>query len=323
MQFFEVITIILSSKSIVAVIPAYNEENLIKKTLHSVPEYIDRIYVIDDCSKDRTVNLIEEEKDDRIVLIKHKNNQGVGGAIVSGYKAALDDNMDIAVVLAGDNQMDPQYIPKLCKPIIEGIVDYTKGNRLSNPANWKGMSKWRLFGNLILNFLNKIVSGYWSVSDPQNGYTAISKSALQKLDLEKIYKRYAFENDLLVCLNKKNLKVLSVPIPARYGKEKSNIKYPAFIINISFFFIRAFIQRIYEKYIKNFHPIGYILFFGIGLGIIGFMSFSFNLLSISSFISLEIVSFLCLISAFTYEYIIDKRNTEKIAKILKITLDSQ
>ncbi len=244
-------------------VPAYNEERLIGETLKGIPEYVDGIYVVDDCSKDRTSEVVKSFTDTRVVLIRHGKNKGVGGAITTAYKKALEDNVDIVVVMAGDNQMDPDKLMALLTPIMEGRADYTKGNRLINPKFRKGMSAWRAFGNYILTFLNKIASGYWHVDDPQNGYTAISRKALGLLNLDKIYQGYAFENDMLVKLNVHDAMVVSIPIPARYGNEKSKIKYPQFIARTSLFFLEAVLWRIWNKYIIKLHPIGilYLLSF--------------------------------------------------------------
>lgn len=238
------------------VVPAYNESKLIKKTLASIPTYVDRIYAIDDASIDDTAEKIKKFTDSRIVCIQHEKNGGVGAAIISGYMKALEEQMDIVAVMAGDNQMDPLYLPNLLNPIIDGEAEYTKGNRLINSDFRKGMSKWRCIGNFLLSFLNKLASGYWNISDPQNGYTAISRKALKTLDLSTLYRRYAFENDILVKLNVNDVKVLNIPIPSRYGEESSTIDYPSFIIKTSFYFIRAFLWRTWKKYLINFHIIG-------------------------------------------------------------------
>ena len=208
------------NKTIGVVIPAFNEELLIGDTLRSIPDYVDRIYVVDDCSNDQTAKIARdfEKNDCRVRCIRHELNKGVGGAIVTGYKKLLEDGIDIAVVMAGDNQMDPQYLPRLMDPIIEGKADFTKGNRLK-PGYWKGMSGWRLFGNTLLNLLTKIASGYWNIDDPQNGYVAVTSASLGKLDLDNLYNGYAFENDMMIKANVADIKMANVNIPARYGNE--------------------------------------------------------------------------------------------------------
>ncbi len=165
------------------VIPAYNEELLIADTIHSVPDYVDKVYVVNDCSTDRTAEIIQSLHHNRLNCINHDKNQGVGAAIVSGYKQAIEDNIDITIVMAGDNQMDPAHMMTLITPIIEGTADYTKGDRLSQPGNQIGMSKWRLFGNWLLTWLTRIVTGNWLINDPQNGYSAISRDVLKKINV--------------------------------------------------------------------------------------------------------------------------------------------
>lgn len=259
-------------KKIAIVVPAYKEEELIKETLSLIPEYVDKIYAVDDGSPDKTFQIIQEfaEKDSRVVPIKHEKNGGVGAAIVSGYKKSLEDGMDIAVVMAGDNQMDPDYLPDLLNPIIEGRADYAKGNRLLHKEYRKGMSKWRVFGNIMLTFLTKIASGYWQLVDPQNGYTAISRSALEMIDLDSIYKLYGFANDMLIKLNVYGFRIINISHPARYGNEKSKIKYGRFIIKASWLLLRGFFWRLKMKYvILSFHPLVLFYLFGIILTSIG------------------------------------------------------
>jgi glycosyltransferase involved in cell wall biosynthesis len=249
----EEVAALYKGKSIAVVVPAFNESRLVKGTLDSVPPYVDKIYAVDDASTDTTRSIMLEQarRDARIDVIAREVNGGVGASIVSGYKMALKDGIDIAAVMAGDGQMDPQYLPKLLDPIIEGKAEYTKGNRLFGDGLRGGMSSWRYFGNIVLTYLNKIASGYWDVVDPQNGYTAITVRALSILDLDRIYPRYAFENDMLVKLNVYDIAVLNVPIPARYGEEKSKIAYGSFIVRTSAFFLRAFCWRIWKKYLSR------------------------------------------------------------------------
>nr|WP_238320330.1 glycosyltransferase family 2 protein [Methanoculleus bourgensis] len=171
--------------------------------LDGIPDYVAKVYAVNDGSSDRTGEIIDDyaRRDPRIVPIHHSPNRGVGAAITSGYKRAVADGMEIAAVMAGDNQMDPAYLPALLDPIVEGRADYTKGNRLINEAYRKGMSPWRSFGNSLLTFLTKIASGYWQMMDPQNGYTAISVKALAELPLDSIYQGYGYCNNLLIWLN--------------------------------------------------------------------------------------------------------------------------
>jgi len=262
-------------KKIGVVVPAYKEELLIGETIKSVPDYVDRVYVVNDCSPDRTGEIIEEyaEHDGRVVPLTHEVNKGVGAAIVTGYKEALEGDMDIVAVMAGDNQMDPAFLPELLDPIIDVKADYTVGNRLLSPEYRHQMSKWRFFGNSILTLLTKIASGYWQMMDPQNGYTAISKRALERLSFSRIYPRYGYCNDLLIQLNVWGFRMKNIPHPARYGMEKSGIKYSSYIVKLSWLLLRKFLWRLKMKYIiLGFHPLVFFYFFGAILTAIGIIA---------------------------------------------------
>jgi glycosyltransferase involved in cell wall biosynthesis len=276
------------NRTIGVVVPAFNEELLIGETLRSIPKYVDKIYVVDDCSKDKTAQIAREfeNNDPRFTCISHEQNKGVGGAIVTGYKKALQDEIDIAAVIAGDNQMDPKFLPDLIDPIIEKKAEFTKGNRLI-PGYSKGMSRWRLFGNSLLNILTKISSGYWNIDDPQNGYVAIDTSSLKKLDPDNLNKGYAFENDMMIKANVEGITMANVPIPAKYGREKSKIKYKKFIITTSIFLFRSFLWRIWNKYLKKGHPIGFLYIvgcIGVMIGILAAFNGIFGALIFSSII---------------------------------------
>lgn len=232
------------------VVPVYNEAMLIGETLKNMPYVADRIYVVDDGSTDTTNHIIEGFNGERFCILSKSQNRGVGAAIVTGYKKALEEGIDIVVVMAGDNQMDAKHLPELLAPIIQGKADYAKGNRLSRFEHRRGMSNWRFFGNWLLTLLTKIASGYWGIRDPQNGYTAITREALKRIDLDRVYPRYGYCNDLLVKLNVAGCKVVDVPIPARYGKEKSKIKYSLYVTSVSPLLLRCFLWRLRMRYFK-------------------------------------------------------------------------
>lgn len=232
------------------VVPAYNEEALIAETLSSMPDYADRVYVVDDASTDTTLQIAQSFSNGKNFVLGNGYNRGVGAAIVTGYKKALEENMDIVVVMAGDNQMDAKHLPQLLEPIINDGIDYAKGNRLSRLAHCRGMSTWRLFGNLVLTLLTKIASGYWRINDPQNGYTAITREALKRIELDKVYACYGYCNDLLVKLNVAGCQVTDVPIPARYRNEKSKIICGLYIFRVSKLLLMDFLWRLKEKYLK-------------------------------------------------------------------------
>jgi len=252
--------------NICVVVPAFNEEKLIGPTLETIPDYIFRIYAVDDSSTDRTPEIIRKcaEKDARIIHIRHDQNLGVGASIATGYREALKEGMDIAVVMAGDNQMDPAYLPAFLDPMIKRQADYAVGNRLQGPEFRKNMTRWRFFGNALLTLLTKIASGYWQLMDPQNGYTAISRRALERIDPNNIYPRYGYCNDILVRLNTYSFKAINVNHPARYDiGEISGIKYRTYIFRLSRLLLKDFFWRMKEKYIiLNFHPLVFFYFFG-------------------------------------------------------------
>jgi glycosyltransferase involved in cell wall biosynthesis len=235
-------------KKVGVVVPAYNEEALICKVIKNMPGYVDRIFVVDDCSTDRTVRTVLKCNDPRTFIRRHSENKGVGAAIATGYRLALEENMDLIAVMAGDDQMDPLELPKLLDPVADGIADYSKGDRLSKRELTRGMSNWRKFGNYLLTLLTRVSSGYWTLQDPQNGYTVISAKALARVDLSRLYPRYGYCNDLLVKLNVLGLSVVDVPIPARYGEEKSKIRYGKYICSVSLLLLRNFLWRIFKQY---------------------------------------------------------------------------
>jgi len=259
-------------KIVAAVIPAFNEETQIHKVINSMPEFIDHIVIIDDASKDKTTPVVQSyaDKNQRIHLITHGVNQGVGGAIASGYEWCRDNNVDIAVVMAGDGQMDPIDLPNIIKPVADDIVDYSKANRLASGQAYKKIPKIRYFGNSVLSLLTKIASGYWKISDSQTGYTAINKKALHTIDWQTMYKRYGQPNDLLVKLNVYNFRVKDVTTEPVYNVgEKSKLKVRRVMFTLSRLLVRLFFWRLKEKYfIRDFHPL--ILFYALSM-------FSFSL----------------------------------------------
>jgi glycosyltransferase involved in cell wall biosynthesis len=253
-------------KIISVVIPAYKEEKLISKAIDSCPQYVDKILVINDCSPDRTKEMVEAsaKRNPKVILINHEVNQGVGGAIASGYKWSRDNNVDVAVVMAGDAQMDPNDMPALLDAVIDDGVDYAKGNRLFVDDVRKKMPAFRYYGNQLLSLMTKTASGYWHVFDSQCGYTAINKRALKRINWDKMYKRYGMPNDLLVRLNVENMRVRDIPINPIYGiGEKSGIKVRNLVFTLSMLLFKRFLWRLKEKYVvRNFHPL--VLFYGIG-----------------------------------------------------------
>jgi len=266
----------LEGKRVAVIVPAFEEERLIGATIAGVPEFVDRIYVVDDGSADGTGAAAQAHGDGRVVVVRHERNSGVGAAIVTGYRRAIADGLDVACVMAGDNQMDPADLEHIATPVARGEVDYAKANRLVSGEAWRVMPRSRYLGGAVLSFLTKIASGYWHIADSQSGYTAASREILDQLDLERVYPRYGFPNDMLVHLNVWNARVRDVPARAVYGiGERSGIRLPAVVPKISWLLIKGFFWRMREKYvIRDFHPLVlfYLLGFvmtvcGLGLGI--------------------------------------------------------
>jgi len=268
-----------NKKKIGVVVPAYNEEKLIGRVIDTMPAFVDKIVIVDDCSKDNTTAIVQAYVDNhpgRIVLICHEINQGVGGAIATGYKWCRDQNIDATVVMAGDAQMDPDDLPALLDPVVNEVVDYSKGNRLISGEAWEKIPRIRYFGNAMLSFLTKIASGYWNIADSQTGYTVANLKVLKTINLDDIYKHYGMPNDMLVKLNIYNFRVCDVEIKPIYGiGEKSGIKPIRMIPKLARLMYKFFLYRMVQKYIiRDFHPLvffyltGFIMFIsGLLLGL--------------------------------------------------------
>jgi glycosyltransferase involved in cell wall biosynthesis len=261
----------LESKSVAVVIPAHDEEKLIGATISGVPDFVDRIVVVDDRSKDGTAAAVEALNDPRVELIRHERNQGVGAAIVTGYKRARDEGIDVTAVMAGDNQMDPSDLETLVLPVARGEVDYAKANRLFTGQAWDLIPRTRYLGNAVLSLLTKVASGYWHVADSQTGYTAISLEYLRLLDLDRIYKGYGMPNDMLVHLNIWNARVRDFPSRPIYNVgERSGIRLRKVVPRISWLLLKGFFFRMREKYvIRDFHPLVFFYFLGFLMTTIG------------------------------------------------------
>ncbi len=261
----------LDDKRVAVVVPAHDEEKLIAETIRTIPYFVDRIIVVDDASKDGTVAVVKELDDERIVVIEHERNQGVGAAIVSGYKQARDERIDVTAVMAADAQMDPADLETLCRPVALGEVDYAKANRLFTGQAWEVIPRYRYLGNALLSLLTKIASGYWHVADSQSGYTAVSLEYLELLDLDRLYPRYGFPNDLLVHLNVWNGRVRDYPSKPIYGVgERSGIRLRKVVPTISWLLFKAFWWRLWQKYvIRDFHPLVFFYVLGVFMSVLG------------------------------------------------------
>jgi dolichol-phosphate mannosyltransferase len=260
---------------IAVVIPSYKVRGHIIALLNDIGPQISRIYLVDDCCPENSGSFAQTNYiDERLIVIRHEKNQGVGGAVMTGYQAAIADGMDIIVKLDGDGQMDPALIMDFVVPIIAGAADYTKGNRFFDLEEILMMPKVRLFGNAALSFFAKISSGYWNIFDPTNGYTAIHKDVVRHLPLQKISRRYFFETDMLFRLNTLRAVVLDIPMQAKYGGETSNLVIRRIFLEFLIKHLRNFFKRIfYNYYLRDMSlasielPVGvFMLVFGVVYG---------------------------------------------------------
>jgi len=298
----------LNNKTVAVVVPAYNEETQIEMVIATMPDFVDRIIIVNDKSKDKTADAVlkhvlannkssisikgfsmegleskykraqkvvyqqyELEKkhftpseivnkdpdNEKVILINHLENGGVGATIATGYKWCKDHHIDCTAVMAGDGQMDPDELESICRPVVDENIDYVKGNRLIHRSAWLVIPKTRYFGNSILSILTKVASGYWHVSDTQTGYTAISLKAMQSIRLHDIYKSYGMPNDMLVKLNIAFCTLREVEIKPVYDVgEKSKMKIFKVIPKITWLLIKCFFKRLWVKYLfRDFHPL--------------------------------------------------------------------
>src|SRR5918999_4621275 len=255
----------LEGKRVAVVVPAHDEESLIGETLATMPALVDRVYVVDDRSHDATAQRAQQVGDPRVEVIVHERNEGVGAAIVTGYRRALGEGIDVVCVMAGDGQMDPTDLETIAGAVARGEVDYAKANRLFTGQAWQLMPRHRYLGNAVLSMLTKIASGYWHVADSQSGYTAISRPMLEQLDLDRIYPRYGFPNDMLVHANVWNARVRDFPSKPIYNVgERSGIRLWRVVPSIAWLLFKGFFWRLREKYvIRDFHPL--VFFYALGI----------------------------------------------------------
>jgi len=259
---------VYEDKTIGVVIPAYNEEKLIGQVITTLPDFVDLCVVVNDASTDQTAEIVawyQQRFGDRLLLVSHEINQGVGASIVTGYKQALDRELDIVAVLDGDAQMDPDDLERIIAPVVRDEVDYTKGNRLFRGESWHMMPHNRYLGNAVLSLLTKIASGYWHIADSQCGYTAMSRVALNAIGLDRIYTQYGVYNDILVKLNAANFRVANISVRPIYNVgEVSGIRLHKVVPRISWLLAKGFCWRMLVKYVlRDFHPL--VFFYGMGL----------------------------------------------------------
>ena len=257
-----------AGSKIAVVVPCYDEQLLIGRVLETMPDFVDHVYVVDDKSRDNTVEIVKDyiaqHPEQAITLIEHAVNQGVGGAIVSGYRQAYDEDMDIMAVMAGDGQMAPEELHRLIQPLIDDKADYVKGNRFASGEAWNLIPRSRYLGNVMLSMMTKVASGYWNVFDSQTGYTAVRREVIERLDWDSLWKRYGYPNHLLIMLNVESFRVLDVPVAPIYNiGEQSGIRIPRVILPITGLLLRGFIYRLIQKFvIRDAHPLVFFYFFG-------------------------------------------------------------
>ncbi|QDE38499.1 glycosyltransferase family 2 protein [Luteibacter pinisoli] len=231
------------------VIPSYKVRSHILQVVAGIGPEVERIYVVDDCCPDKSGDFVESEcRDPRVVVLRHEQNQGVGGAVLTGYRAAIAEGIDIIVKVDGDGQMEPALIPQFVAPILAGEADYTKGNRFFDLEEIHAMPKARLVGNAGLSFLTKISSGYWDLFDPTNGFTAIHRDVASHLPFDKISKRYFFETDMLFRLGTLRAVAVDVPMHAKYADEVSNLKITKVFSEFLGKNLANFVKRIFYNY---------------------------------------------------------------------------
>lgn len=234
---------------ITVVIPCYKVRAQILDVLNGIPSFVDTVFVVDDACPEGTGTFVQaNNKDPRVQIIYHETNQGVGGAVISGYQNAIESGSDIILKLDGDGQMDPSKMAALIAPLVQGKADYAKGNRFYNLETLKCMPASRIFGNAVLSFMNKLSTGYWDIFDPTNGYTAITKDIAIRIPWTKVSKRYFFESDLLFRLNTYRAVVVDIPMDAKYGNENSNLRISRVIGEFLYKHKRNALKRVFYNY---------------------------------------------------------------------------
>ena len=248
------------------VIPAYNVAAHIGSVLRGLPDFVDTVTVVDDGSTDGTAEAARAVGDARVTALRSPVNEGVGAAMARGFKHALAQGAGIIVKMDGDGQMDPADLPRLLEPIVEGRCEYAKGNRFLMSRELDIMPRARLAGNFVLTFLTKLASGYWNVFDPQNGYVAITSGALGLLDLDRLSRRYFFENDMLINLNIFDARVRDVAMVSRYGGERSSMQLGRILCSFPYHLLRGYWYRFYRKHVlRDFSPVALFMLTGLPL----------------------------------------------------------
>ncbi len=253
-------------RRVAVVVPAHNEETLIARTITTMPDLVDHVIVIDDASTDSTAEKAWAAGDPRVEVVTLERNQGVGGAVLTGHRRAVELDVDISVVMAGDAQMDPDYLPDILHKICTEGYDFAKANRFFSFLSFKGMPRTRILGNVFVSFLAKAATGYWNLFDPLNGYTALTTDMIRRLPLDDIRRDYSFECDLMIRLNILRARATDVAVPAVYGDEVSGIRLPRASFALLWTFFVGFWRRMLWKYVLwSFSPVA--MFLGLGLAL--------------------------------------------------------
>jgi glycosyltransferase involved in cell wall biosynthesis len=261
-----------SLQHICVIIPLYNANTSIGQVLKGIPKFIRTIVVVDDCSKDDSYERARLAADERVHIFRHERNQGVGGAVITGYQRAVELGANIIIKMDSDGQMDPNYILQLIAPILTNRADFTKGNRFAHADQLKSMPLVRRIGNAGLSFLTKAASGYWGVFDPTNGYTAIHASIIPLLNFEKLHKRYFFESSMLIELGFLRAVVADVEIPARYENEVSSLSEWKSLFEFPPLLLKGFLRRIMVQYfVRDFGVFSMLLLLGMVLCFFGLL----------------------------------------------------
>ena len=255
-------------RQIAALVPCYNEALNIESVIETMPDFVDYIIVVNDGSTDETASVVnlylegECADKERVTFIDRAENKGLGYTLIEAHKYALTTDADVMVVMAGDGQMLPKYLPTLLDVLIDGAYDFVKGNRFFNSDSFKGMPKYRVFGNVVLTFMTKLATGYWSIFDPQNGYTAIARDMSLQVDWDEVAQDYSFENCLLAQLWLHRARIKDVNIPAHYGNETSTISLAKTVPHLLKTLRKAFRRRVWRLYVlQSFSP---VIIFGLG-----------------------------------------------------------
>ena len=233
------------------VVPCFNVEKEIAAVIRGLPSWVASIIAVDDGSTDGTATVLRQltAEDSRLTVISRDRNGGVGAAMVTGYRAALQSGADFIVKMDGDGQMDAAELPRLLQPLVEGRADYAKGNRFRHVQDLERMPRVKLIGNIVLTFVTKLVSGYWRIFDAQNGFTAISREALETLPLDRLDHGYSFENSVLALLNLEDRPVVDIPMPAVYWNERSSMRVSRIVVSFPPRLARMFLRRLLYKYV--------------------------------------------------------------------------